>query len=316
MSPLTAAEAAALLMLAVVAAASGSALRRRRETLEAAGLAAAGALAAIFGTDGVLWAVALVLGLAACLRYGFALVAASRDRPTRLWTALERENAARGRFFPRTLIDRLGRGSLADVALGDRATETMTVMIADIRDSTGLTESLSSEDAFTLIADFFARSARVVRAHRGSIDKYLGDGFMALFPRRVEDALDAALALQAAVKALNVERIGPPIEIGVGVHIGPVTFGTVGDSRHIDTTVVAGTVNTAKRVEGLSKRLRVPVVTTGKVVSAIRDTENYFVRPLGPQQVRGKRDTLVVYAVDGPPMVRHAVSSRTVRARR
>jgi class 3 adenylate cyclase len=313
MTPVTAAEAASLTMLAVVAAASGSALRRPRETREAAVAAAAGVLAAIFGTDGVLWAVALVLGLAACLRFGFALLAASRDRPTRLWAALERENAVRGRFFPHTLFERLGRGSLADVALGDRVTETMTILIADIRDSTGLTESLSSEEAFVLIADFFARSARVVRAHRGSIDKYLGDGFMALFPRRVDDALDAAIALQAAVATLNEEGLGPAIEIGVGVHTGLVTFGTVGDARHIDTTVVAETVNTAKRIEGLSKRLRVPVVTTGKVVRAIRESDNYFVRPLGPQSVRGKREPLVVYAVDWAPLVRQVTAKRRER---
>ena len=309
MTPVPAAEAAALTMLAVVSASSGRALRRPRETREAAALAAGGALAAIFGPDGVLWGVALVLGLAACLRFGQALASATRDRPTRLWAALERENAVRGRFFPRTLVERLGRGSLADIALGDRVTESMTILIADIRDSTGLTESLSSEEAFILIADFFARSARVVRAHRGSIDKYLGDGFMALFPRRVEDDLDAAIALQAAVAALNEEALGPTIEIGVGVHTGLVTFGTVGDARHIDTTVVAETVNSAKRIEGLSKRLRVPVVTTGKVVRAIREREKYFVRPLGPQLVRGKREPLVVYAVDRAPLVQ-AVTAR------
>src|ERR1700736_6454232 len=156
----------------------------------------------------------------------------------------------------------------------------MTVLFADIRDSTALTEELSSENAFVLIADFFARSARVVREHRGSIDKYLGDGYMALFPRCVEDALDAALALQSAVNDLNREGLGPAIEIGVGLHTGPVTFGTVGDARHIDTTGVSDTVNTAKRVEGLSKRMAVPVVATQDVIRAVRDSERYRMRSL------------------------------------
>ena len=191
-----------------------------------------------------------------------------------------------------------------DVAIGDRATEPMTVLFADIRDSTALTERLSSEDAFVLIADFFARSARVVREHRGGIDKYLGDGYMALFPRCVEDALDAALALQNAVRELNREKLGPPIEVGIGIHTGPVTFGTVGDARHIDTTVVSDTVNTAKRVEGLSKRLRAPVLATEDVLHLVREPARYIVRPLGAQPVRGKREPVDVMAIEPAPEVR------------
>ena len=305
MISVTAAAAGALAALAIIAAGSGHALRRRREALEAAAAATLAAIAMILGGDeAVLGGVALVLGLAAIARYAQAVVSATRDAPARLFATFERESLAKGRFLPRTLVDRLGRNSLADVKVGDRATERMTVLFADIRDSTALTEELSSEDAFVLIADFFARSARVVREHRGSVDKYLGDGYMALFPRCAEDALDAAMALQAAVRELNREGIGPPIEVGIGVHTGPVTFGTVGDARHIDTTVVSDTVNTAKRVEGLSKRLRVPVVATEDVMHLVRDSSRYIVRPLGAHPVRGKRDPVDVMAIEPMPDVR------------
>jgi class 3 adenylate cyclase len=304
MTSLTTAAAGALWALAVIAAASGPALRRRREAFEAAAAAALAALAMVLGGDeGILIGVAVVLGAAAVARYAQALVSATRDAPARLFAAFERENEARGRFLPRTLVDRLGR-TLDDVEIGDRATERMTVLFADIRDSTALTESLTSEDAFVLIADFFARSARVVRDHRGSVDKYLGDGYMALFPRCVEDALDAALALQHAVRELNREALGPPIEIGIGIHTGPVTFGTVGDARHIDTTIVSDTVNTAKRVEGLSKRLRRAVVATEDVMQLVRDPARYIVEPLGAQPVRGKREPVDVMGIAAAPDVR------------
>jgi adenylate cyclase len=310
MTSVTAVAAGALGALALVAVATGPALRRRRETLEAAAAAALAVVATILGGDDfVLIGVALVLSAAAVARYAQAVVSATRDAPARLFAAFERESEARGRFLPRTLVDRLGR-TLDDVAIGDRATEPMTVLFADIRDSTALTEQLSSEDAFVLIADFFARSARVVREHRGSIDKYLGDGYMALFPRCVEDALDAALALQTAVRELNREKLGPPIEVGVGLHTGPVTFGTVGDARHIDTTVVSDTVNTAKRVEGLSKRLRAPVVATEDVMHLVREPSRYIVRPLGPQPVRGKREPVDVMAIEPAPEVRRVNTVR------
>ena len=304
MTTVTALAAGALGALAVLAAVTGPALRRRRETLEAAIAAALAAIVMALGGDEVFGGVALVLGLAAVGRYGQAVYSATRDAPARLFATFERESEARGRFLPRTLVDRLGRSSLADIEIGDRATETMTVLFADIRDSTSLTEQLSSEDAFVLIADFFARSARVVRDHRGSVDRYLGDGYMALFPRCVEDALDAALALQEAVRDLNADGLGPAIEIGVGLHTGPVTFGTVGDARHIDTTVVSDTVNTAKRVEGISKRLRAPVVATEDMMVQVRDMSRYAVRPLGAQPVRGKREPLDVMAIEAAPDVR------------
>jgi adenylate cyclase len=313
MTSLTAAAAGAFGALAILAAGTGPALRRRREALEAAAAAAVAALALVLGGDeGVLTGVACVLGVAAIVRYVWAVRSAMSDSSARLFAAFERESEAKGRFLPRTLVDRLGR-TLADVEIGDRATETMTVLFADIRDSTALTEELSSENAFVLIADFFARSARVVREHRGSVDKYLGDGYMALFPRCVEDALDAALALQNAVRELNREKIGPPIEIGVGIHTGPVTFGTVGDARHLDTTVVSDTVNTAKRVEGLSKRLRVPVVATEDVMHNVRDATRYIVRPLGAQAVRGKRDPLDVMAVEPAADVRRINTSAAAK---
>jgi len=305
MTTFAAAAAGALASLAVVAAASGPALRRRRECLEAAAAAAVASIAIVVdAADGVLAGVTLVLGVAAVARFAHAMFAATRDAPARLFATFERESEARSRFLPRTLIDRLGRGSLADLEIGDRATQTMTVLFADIRDSTALTEELSSESAFVLIADFFARSARVMREHRGSVDKYLGDGYMALFPRCVEDALDAALALQTAVRDLNREGIGPPIVIGIGLHTGPVTFGTVGDARHIDTTIVSDTVNTAKRVEGLSKRLREAVVATDEVIRQVRDPAPYVLRALGEQRVRGKRDPIAVFSVAAAADVR------------
>ncbi len=305
MTAVAAAASAALVTLAVAAAASGPPLRRRRECYEAAAAAALASVAIVLDADrGVLSGVALVLGAAAVARFAHALFASMRDAPARLFAAFERESEARSRFLPRTLVDRLGRTSLADVEIGDRATETMTVLFADIRDSTALTEQLSSEDAFVLIADFFARSARVVRENRGSVDKYLGDGYMALFPRRVEDALDAALQLQNAVQALNREKIGPPIAVGIGLHTGAVTFGTVGDARHIDTTIVSDTVNTAKRVEGLSKRLHAPIVATEDVVRKITDPGRYILRPLGAQRVRGKREPIAIVAIEATADVR------------
>ncbi|MGD1067856.1 MAG: adenylate/guanylate cyclase domain-containing protein [Vulcanimicrobiaceae bacterium] len=311
MTPVMAFAAGAFGTVAAVAAAGGRAVGGRRERWEAVALATAGMLFALLDGEGIFAGLALVLGLSGAARFAETLLRSRRERSTRLLTALEREGTTHRRFLPRALVDRLGRASLADVGRGDRVTQKMTVLFADIRDSTALTESLSGEAAFTLVADFFDRSARTVRRHHGSIDTYLGDGYMALFPRRVEDALDAALALQLAVAQRNDEQVGPTITIGIGIHTGPVTFGLVGDALQLDTTVVAETVHTAKRVEEISKEAGAPIVATGEVVQAVRDPGRYLVRDLGPRQLRGKNEPIDVFAIAAP----HAPAGRipTVR---
>ena len=314
MTLVTAAETGALGTLALVAASTAHAFRRPTEMLVAAAAAVLAAVATAFDEDGVLVGVAVILALTAVGLFARAVRAATTDDASRLLAELQRESTAKGRFLPRTLVDRLGRSSLADVVVGDRATEPMTILFADIRDSTSLTELLPPDDAFALVAEFFARSGDVVRKRRGSIDKYLGDGFMALFPRRVEDALDAAVALQEAVRELNRQRSTPSIDVGIGIHTGPVTFGTVGDALHIDTTVISDTVNTAKRVEGLSKRLRAPIVASGDVLHAVREPSRYVVRPLGSHVVRGKREPIDVFAVEAGVESRIVSPDRGMRA--
>ncbi len=309
MTSLTAVTAGSLGMLALVAAASGRALRQVQAAAESALAATIATIADVLGGDSVLIGVVAILGLAAAARFAWALVASTRDEPARMLALLERESAAKGRFIPRTLYDRLG-DSLEEITVGKSGTEHMTILFADIRDSTALTEQLPSDVAFTLVAEFFRLSADVVRKHHGTIDKYLGDGYMALFPRTVEDALDAGLALQDAVRTFNATGVGPPIQVGIGMHAGVVTFGTVGDDRHIDTTVVSNTVNTAKRVEGLSKRLGAPVVATGEVLQRLRDPARYVVRPLGSHAVRGKREPLEVFGVQRPPVVARLTAVR------
>ena len=106
MTSVTAAAVGALLAISVVAAGTGRALSRRAQTIEAAGAAYVAAVALMFDTDGVLGGVALVLGLAAVARYVYAVISATRNGPARLFAALERESAAKGRFLPATVVDR------------------------------------------------------------------------------------------------------------------------------------------------------------------------------------------------------------------
>ncbi len=115
----------------------------------------------------------------------------------------------------------------------------------------------------------------VTRAHGGYIDKYVGDAILAIFPDGPDDALQAALAMQRQVDA--VQR-GPGRRpgsrrstIGVGVHSGPLVLGIIGESERLEGTVIADCVNLACRLEGLCKDFGVRIVTTEECLAATKE---------------------------------------------
>ena len=96
----------------------------------------------------------------------------------------------------------------------------------------------------------------IIRQHGGFINQYLGDAIMAIFPNNASDALYAAIKMQKEVHEFNARRSllhKAPIKIGVGLHTGPLIMGITGDHERMDATTIADTVNTASRLESLTK---------------------------------------------------------------
>jgi len=136
---------------------------------------------------------------------------------------LEKIAAASARFVPREFLKFLKRESIVDARLGDSVQAEMTIMFADIRSFTSLSESMSPRDNFDFINSYLSRVGPVIRQYNGFIDKYIGDGIMALFPNCAEDAVQAAIEMQQQVKIYNKHRQNSgyqPISIGIGLHTG------------------------------------------------------------------------------------------------
>jgi adenylate cyclase len=133
------------------------------------------------------------------------------------------------------------------------------VMFLDIRGFTAMTRTRSADETVTLLNDFFAEMIEIVDRHGGFINKFLGDGFLALFgaaladPRAAGNALAAGRDMLAAVDAWN--RIHPQrqLKIGIGVHIGEAITGSIGSPRRKEYTAIGDTVNLAARLEQLTK---------------------------------------------------------------
>ncbi len=136
------------------------------------------------------------------------------------------------------------------------------ILNLDIRGFTPLAHGMPADDVMALLAEYQARMVPVIQRHGGSIDKFMGDGIMATFGAAMEtesyaaDALDAVRGLLEASDAWNVERETAgksPLRVGVGVAIGAVVFGAVGDATRLEYTVIGDAVNLAAKLEKHTK---------------------------------------------------------------
>ncbi len=218
--------------------------------------------------------------------------------------AKEREEAMRriyevaNKFVPYEFIGSLGKHVITDIQLGDKVEKIVTVLFADIRDFTSLSEGMTPDENFNFVCSFNERMGPIIREHHGFINQYLGDAIMAIFPGKASDALAAAIGMQKTVKELNELRAltaKVPIRIGVGMHTGPLIMGITGDHERLDAATISDTVNTASRLEGMTKHYGVKIVLSEESVNNLADAEAFYFRPLGLIQLKGKMAPIRIY---------------------
>jgi adenylate cyclase len=226
-----------------------------------------------------------------------------------LRAAKEREEAITAihkvsqKFVPNEFIKSLGKDKITEVSLGDLVEKEVAVMFVDIRDFTTLSENLNPTDNFLFINSFNKRMGPIIRKHEGFIMQYLGDGFMALFPNGAQNALRAAVAMNKELENFNRERIDKnrvPIKIGIGMQNGNLIMGITGDIERLDAAIISDTVNTASRIEGLSKHFGTNILITERCIENLTQPEEFDFRFLGPVQVKGKQKPIRLYeCIDG-----------------
>ena len=227
------------------------------------------------------------------------------ERVKKRTAQLQELNIAYQRFVPREFLNLLAKESILDVILGDQTAQQMTVMFSDIRGWTTLSEDMTAQESFNFINAFLNRVSPVINAHRGFIDNFQGDGMMALFPETADDAVQAAIAMHAAVSEYNTDRKQKgfqPISIGVGLHIGDLMLGIIGHKERMQGTVVADAVNLASRLEGLTRVYGSSISISEPTLSQLQDPDQYKHRFVDKVQVKGKKDPVSVHEVfDGDP---------------
>lgn len=204
------------------------------------------------------------------------------------------------RFVPKEFIQFLGRESIVDIQLGDQVQKTITILFSDIRSFTALSEKNTPQQTIDFLNSYLMSIGPIIRKNRGFIDKYIGDAIMALFPGSPDDALDAALDMMQQLNEFNAIRALSSLQtirIGIGIHTGECMLGTIGEEDRIETTVIADTVNTASRLEGLNKRFNTSILISQETLTSLRNPGKYSITDLGSHEVRGKTDRLHILEV-------------------
>ncbi|MDX1960540.1 MAG: 7TM diverse intracellular signaling domain-containing protein [Leptospiraceae bacterium] len=178
------------------------------------------------------------------------------------------------RFVPEQLLTFLGKDIITKVGLGDSIQKDMTILFSDIRAFTSISETLSPSENFGFINSYLETMGPIIRKHNGFIDKYIGDAIMALFPQKPSDAIDASIEMLEELHKLNVRRKAKgfiPISIGIGIHTGSQMLGIIGEKERMEGTVISDVVNTASRLEGLTKAYSTALLISEDVLKGVED---------------------------------------------
>jgi adenylate cyclase len=203
----------------------------------------------------------------------------------------------------------VGRGAAEQILARDPGLsgveQTISVMFVDIRSFTMRAAAQSPPEIVRDLNLFLGAMVQVVEdRHGGMINKFLGDGFMALFGvgqnggNHARKAIAAGEEMLRVLEDLNVtlqEGGKAPIRIGIGIHTGPAVIGSVGSRERLEFTAIGSTINIAARVEQLTKTLSVPLLVTAATIEGLSKESN--VRDLGCHEIRGLEQKVNVFEV-------------------
>jgi len=205
-----------------------------------------------------------------------------------------------GQYVPPELVEEMARNPEGYSMDGRKA--ELTVLFSDVRGFTTISEGLAPDELATLMNEYLGAMTEVIRGHKGTLDKYIGDAIMAFWGAPVEDVLHARRAVESALemhKALHelnkdlVARGWPELKIGVGINTGIMTVGDMGSPVRKAYTVMGDAVNLGSRLEGITKQYGVGTIA-GESTRLLLKDEVVF-RELDRVRVKGKEEPVGIY---------------------
>jgi adenylate cyclase len=218
----------------------------------------------------------------------------------------ERVREVFSRFVPEHVVDDVLERTDEDLRLGG-SRGVGTVMFTDIREFTAFTERTPPDRVIDLLNEYFGEMIDAIFHHGGTLVGYLGDGLLAVFgaPIPLDDHADRALAAAREMLAVRLPRfnrrvrertLGNGFEMGIGLNSGLFIAGNVGSARRLEYTVYGDTVNTASRIEGMTKTTRQSVLIADSTRQALLRPPSDLVH-VGEFDVRGKQSSIRLWTI-------------------
>jgi adenylate cyclase len=205
-----------------------------------------------------------------------------------------------GRYVATQVSDKIVKG---DVSLGGESRH-VTILFSDIRGFTSMSEEMPPAQVVSFLNDYFSEMVEAVFEQGGVLDKFMGDGLMAVFgsmsdmPDHPRRAVLTALRMKSLLGKINGNRAmhgDPPISIGIGVHTADVIVGNIGSRRRLEYTVIGDGVNTCSRVQALNKEFGTTILITESTWEVVRD--QFECRAMPDKELRGKARAMKFFEV-------------------
>jgi class 3 adenylate cyclase len=206
------------------------------------------------------------------------------------------------RYVSKEVAERIMNAPGEEIIKGER--RSVTVLFTDLRRFTAIAETMKAEEVLDTLNEHFSLLIDVLFEYDGTLDKFTGDGLMALFgapvmhPNDPERAVRAALRMQEKMAEFNAARSKKglmPFEVGIGINSGTAVAGNIGSSRRMEYTVIGNTVNSAARIQGLAEGGQ--VLITQSTYDHVKDIVRVI--PKGPVELKGKKEAVNIYLVEG-----------------
>ncbi|NEQ75035.1 MAG: response regulator [Okeania sp. SIO2C9] len=204
------------------------------------------------------------------------------------------------RFVPYEYVKLLSKENILDVKLGDRVSKEMAIFFSDIRSFTTISENMTPQETFAFVNGYLQEVSPEIRDRNGLIIKFIGDAIMAVFLEGADDALQAAIGKLRKLQEYNQTQQAeglPQIQVGIGIHVGFIMVGIVGEPNRMSGDALSDHVNLTARLESLTKYYGVSLLISESAFQGLKDTEKYQIRFLDRASVKGRHKAINVYEV-------------------
>ena len=171
----------------------------------------------------------------------------------------------------------------------------VTLMFLDVRDFTGFAERAPAREVVATLNRLFERAVPIIREHHGHVDKFVGDGLLAVFgaPRRDRDHAEQAMGAALEIAAAVAKEFEGELEIGIGVNSGSVVAGSIGGAGRLEFSVIGDAVNVAARIEAATRETGDTILLSEQTRALLDGT--YDLKPRADIELKGKSEPVTLY---------------------